>query len=697
VKHIVLVVAVSICVGPQAAWPQSAQMPAASAPTPVPALVAFAGSADDAQGKPLGGAVALAFKVYKDERGGEPLWSETQNVALDEAGRYQTELGAASPNGIPAGLFGTGEARWLEVEIAGQAAQQRVPMVSVPYALKAADTETLAGRPGADFVTREELKAAIAAIATSAAQVHSEQSPSGSGTAGFVPLWTGTSTLGNSAMAETGTSVGIDTATPATTLDVNGTSTLRGNVSMPALGTATASGGFNSPVFAMNGSSFFNGGAAVNQKFAWEVQPVGNNTASASSVLSLLYASGTDGVNNTGLQILPSGSINTKANVRVAPSAAATASGGKSSSQFMIEAEAFNSSSGSSVPQQFALAAVPAGNNTASPSANLGLLFGSGSAAPAPTGLSFSPTGVVNFVPGQTFPASQLETTLNGIYAQLAAPNTFTQPIAFAAGQGFPGTIAISNLSAGTGLLVSNIPSTGAVTVGVDHTQVPLRTTFNNFSGGLQVERTFEVLGNPGFNSGLANFGSSGAADSNSVSVYNGTAATQAFQSGGSGAFVAGANAGDGGLSVRPGQNLFFGDSTRSRLELDSDGNAFQPSTAGGMVKAMFVYSPFGGSSILRCFNSALSGAPATTPPCGISIIDKFIGDYVFDLGLKIDDRILSATGGVSFFSGTVSVCTDLQGGDCNNPSALTSSRVEVTNCCKNGVHFDTIVNVLVF
>jgi hypothetical protein len=115
-----------------------------------------------------------------------------------------------------------------------------------------------------------------------------------------VPLWTSTSNLGNSVMAETGTSVGIDTAAPATTLDVNGTTTLRGDLSLPALGTATAAGGFSSPVFSMSGSTFQAGGTAINQKFAWEVQAQGNNTSNPSSALSLLYASGSNGVTNTG-------------------------------------------------------------------------------------------------------------------------------------------------------------------------------------------------------------------------------------------------------------------------------------------------------------------------------------------------------------------------------------------------------------
>jgi hypothetical protein len=57
--------------------------------------------------------------------GGEPLFTESQMIALDEAGRYKAQLGEANPNGLPADLFSSGEARWLEVQIAGQPTEPR--------------------------------------------------------------------------------------------------------------------------------------------------------------------------------------------------------------------------------------------------------------------------------------------------------------------------------------------------------------------------------------------------------------------------------------------------------------------------------------------------------------------------------------------------------------------------------------------
>ena len=97
------------------------------------------------------GQISVTFLIYKDQNGGEPLFAETQAVATDATGRYKVQLGAANPNGLPSDLFSSGEARWLEVQIAGEPAQPRVLLASVPYALKAADAATLGGLPASAF------------------------------------------------------------------------------------------------------------------------------------------------------------------------------------------------------------------------------------------------------------------------------------------------------------------------------------------------------------------------------------------------------------------------------------------------------------------------------------------------------------------------------------------------------------------
>ena len=84
----------------------------------------------------------MTFLLYKDQQGGAHVSLETQSVPPDKNGRYTVTLGATTNGGLPADVFANGEARWLAVQVVGQAEQARVLLVDVPYALKAADAET---------------------------------------------------------------------------------------------------------------------------------------------------------------------------------------------------------------------------------------------------------------------------------------------------------------------------------------------------------------------------------------------------------------------------------------------------------------------------------------------------------------------------------------------------------------------------
>ena len=128
------------------------QAPATAAKVMVPPLVNFSGVVSDGNGKPLSGTVGITFSLYKDSQSGAPLWVETQNVQADKSGHYSVALGSSSSQGLPPDLFVLGEARWLSVQPQGQAEQPRVLLLSVPYALKAADAETVGGLPPSAFM-----------------------------------------------------------------------------------------------------------------------------------------------------------------------------------------------------------------------------------------------------------------------------------------------------------------------------------------------------------------------------------------------------------------------------------------------------------------------------------------------------------------------------------------------------------------
>src|SRR5277367_5311179 len=103
---------------------------AASAHTAVPALVPYSGVALSADSKPLAAETAMTFLIFKDEQGGEPLFTETQAVVPDSTGHYKVHLGATLTSGIPLDLFSSGDARWLEIQIADEKPQPRVLLVS---------------------------------------------------------------------------------------------------------------------------------------------------------------------------------------------------------------------------------------------------------------------------------------------------------------------------------------------------------------------------------------------------------------------------------------------------------------------------------------------------------------------------------------------------------------------------------------
>ena len=95
----------------------------------------------------------VTFRLYSAARGGRALWQETQTITA-QTGKIAALIGATAIGGIPDYWFASGSARWLEVQFENEPIQTRVELASVPYALKAANAETLGGKPLSAFVLR---------------------------------------------------------------------------------------------------------------------------------------------------------------------------------------------------------------------------------------------------------------------------------------------------------------------------------------------------------------------------------------------------------------------------------------------------------------------------------------------------------------------------------------------------------------
>ena len=200
------------------------------------------------------------------------------------------------------------------MQVAGQAPQLRVLLASVPYALKAGDAATLGGLPASAFALAGAKTGGVAGVAAgpSAAtpDVNSTVTTTG-GTLGYLPKFSGTSTIVNSEIFDAGTGVGIgDTPNPQAKLDVNGSTILRGGVQLSRRASATPAAGASSYGLGFYTQAYDSATkAAVNPNFSWRGEPTGNNTASPGATMNLLYSNGNTALQESGLYFNGDGTI----------------------------------------------------------------------------------------------------------------------------------------------------------------------------------------------------------------------------------------------------------------------------------------------------------------------------------------------------------------------------------------------------
>jgi hypothetical protein len=206
----------------------------------------------------------------------------------------------------------------------------------------------------------------------------------------------------------------------------------------------------------------------------------------------------------------------------------ATASAGFNSDPQDFVASVFNSSTAKAVPQTFQWQAEPLNNDKSTATGTLNLLYASGTATPAETGLKIGDNGQITFATGQTFPTvTGNETvtgdlTASGLISTVAtgtAPLKVTSTTEVAnlnasllggkAASAFA-QLAAANTFTGTQIVNGSLGVTGTATI----------SGIGLNSGGSGTTATSEISGNPSTDSGS---GGLYLAASNAINVGHNT------------------------------------------------------------------------------------------------------------------------------------------------------------------------------
>jgi hypothetical protein len=111
----------------------------------VPEMIGYQGVLADSADVPLDGSVTMTFSIYETEGSETPLWTETHDTVVVTGGVFHVELG--SIDALKPDSFPPGSSRWLGVQVEDdEEMSPRQRLISVPYALRAQDADSVAGQ-----------------------------------------------------------------------------------------------------------------------------------------------------------------------------------------------------------------------------------------------------------------------------------------------------------------------------------------------------------------------------------------------------------------------------------------------------------------------------------------------------------------------------------------------------------------------
>ena len=206
----------------------------------IPQTISYQGVLKDASGVVVpNGDYSLTFKLYDLPSGGSALWNETKTINV-VGGIINTQLGSVTPI-TSATIVG---AAWLGITIGtGSELTPRITLSSVPYsfmsmnvpngsitAIKIADAQVVKSLNGlkdnVNLVAGSNITITPSGNNLTINATGGGSGIGGTGNTNYLPLFTNSTTLGNSTLYDAGSRIGLGTTTPDFSLTVNSTPTL---------------------------------------------------------------------------------------------------------------------------------------------------------------------------------------------------------------------------------------------------------------------------------------------------------------------------------------------------------------------------------------------------------------------------------------------------------------------------------------
>ncbi len=227
--------------------------------------------------------VLVTARLYSNANGGWPLWLESYTLTPDSTGKVTMLIGGTT-GGLPPAIFADNAPRWVSLQVADGQESPRELLISVPYALKARDADTLGGLPPAAYLKSVlpsmNNSGTIAGgdnlyrITTTGTSTYIGSVPSA---VNLVPKFVNATDLAGSQIIDTGLAVGIGNTTPQEMLDIQGRAIVRSAATGPA-GLWFGNNDSNSPFLGLRGQdssstlSVFHGGLPrINVTYAGRV------------------------------------------------------------------------------------------------------------------------------------------------------------------------------------------------------------------------------------------------------------------------------------------------------------------------------------------------------------------------------------------------------------------------------------------